>query len=245
MWGQASDESHPACLGTREGEELMIIAHRKPIDEILKMVDRYDKIILAGCKGCVAVCAAGGEKEVGILASVIRLGRKKEGRDIEIREVTLERQCDPEYVEQIQGIVDQYQAILSIACGVGVQYMAERYKGTPALPGVNTDFMGGALEQGVWVERCQGCGACVLHLTGGICPITRCSKSLLNGPCGGSTKGKCEINPDVECGWQLIIDRLKSLGLLETVYEEIMPYKDWSTSRDGGPRRIIREDMRE
>jgi ferredoxin len=223
----------------------MIIAHRKPIDEILKMIEPFDKIILAGCKGCVAVCAAGGEKEVGILASVIRLARKKDGKEIEIRELTLERQCDPEYIDQIQGFADQYQAILTIACGVGVQYLAERFHDIPALPGVNTDFMGGSLEQGVWAERCQGCGACVLHLTGGICPITRCSKSLLNGPCGGSTQGKCEINPDVECAWQLIIDRLKSLGLLEMVYEQIMPYKDWSTSRDGGPRKIIREDMRE
>jgi ferredoxin len=223
----------------------MIIAHRKPIDEILKMVEHFDTIILAGCKGCVAVCAAGGEKEVGILASAIRLGRKKDGRPIEIRELTLERQCDPEYIDEIQGFADQYQAVLSIACGVGVQYLAERFKDIPALPGLNTDFMGGSVEQGVWVERCQGCGTCVLHLTGGICPITRCAKSLLNGPCGGSMKGKCEINPDLECGWQLIIDRLKSLGLLDTAYEEIMPCKDWSTSRDGGPRRIVREDMRE
>lgn len=223
----------------------MIIGHRKPLDEILKMLEPFDKIVLAGCKGCVAVCAAGGEKEVGILASAIRLGRKKDGKEIEIREVTLERQCDPEYIEQIEGFVSDYQAVLSIACGVGVQYLAERYKDIPALPGLNTDFMGGSLEQGVWVEKCQGCGACVLHLTGGICPITRCSKSLLNGPCGGSAGGKCEINPDVSCGWQLIVDRLESLGLLEKVYEEIMPIKDWTTSRDGGPRKIVREDMRE
>jgi ferredoxin len=223
----------------------MIIGHRKPLAEILKMLEPFDKIVLAGCKGCVAVCAAGGEKEVGILASAIRLGRKKDGKDIEIKEVTLERQCDPEYIEQIEGFVNDYQAVLSIACGVGVQYLAERYKDIPALPGLNTDFMGGSLEQGVWAEKCQGCGACVLHLTGGICPITRCSKSLLNGPCGGSAAGKCEIDPEVPCGWQLIVDRLESLGLLEKLYEEVMPLKDWTTSRDGGPRKIVREDMRE
>jgi len=223
----------------------MIIGHRKPLEDILQMVEPFDKILLIGCKGCVAVCAAGGEKEVGILASAIRLARKKNGKEIEVREVTLERQCDPEYIDQIEGYVNDYQAILSIACGVGVQYMAERYKDIPAFPGLNTDFMGGSLEQGVWTERCQGCGNCVLHLTGGICPITRCSKSLLNGPCGGSTTGKCEIAPDVDCGWQLIVDRLKSLGLLETVYEQLTPYKDWGTSRDGGPRTIVREDMKE
>jgi len=222
----------------------MIVAEQKPLEEILEMIKDYEKIILAGCKGCVAVCAAGGEKEVQFLASAIRTARKAEGRDIEIREVTLERQCDPEYVEQIRGFVGEYQAILSIACGVGVQYMAEHYPNIPALPGLNTSFMGGAEEQGIWSERCQGCGQCVLHLTGGICPITRCSKSLLNGPCGGSTNGKCEINPEVPCGWQLIIDRLKALGEFPKRYLENNPPKDWSTSRDGGPRKIIREDLR-
>lgn len=223
----------------------MIVAEGKPIDEILAMVDKYDKILLIGCKGCVAVCGAGGEKEVQFLASAIRTARKRDGREIEIREVTLERQCDPEYVEQIRGYAGDYQAILSIACGVGVQYMAEHYRDIPAFPGLNTSFMGGALEQGVWSERCQGCGNCVLHLTGGICPITRCSKSLLNGPCGGSSNGKCEVNPEIECGWQLIIDRLKVLGEFESRFMEIFPIKDWSSSRDGGLRKMVREDMKQ
>jgi len=223
----------------------MIVGTGKPIDEILQMIEPFEKIIVAGCKGCVAVCAAGGEKEVGVVASEIRLARKRDGRSVEIREITLERQCDPEYVEQIRGFAANYQAVLSIACGVGVQYMAEHYPALPLFPGLNTSFMGGTIAQGVWSERCQGCGTCVLHLTGGICPITRCSKSILNGPCGGSTAGKCEINPEVECGWQLIINRLKELGEFEARFLEIVPVKDWSTSRDGGPRTVVREDMRE
>lgn len=177
------------------------------------------------------------------LASAIRTARKMEGREVEIKEVTLERQCDPEYVEQLRAFVGQYQAILSIACGVGVQYLAEHYREIPALPGVNTTFVGGTDKQGLWTERCQCCGDCVLHLTGGICPITRCSKSLLNGPCGGSSGGKCEIDPEVPCGWQLIIDRLKELGEFERRYLEILPPKDWSSSRDGGPRKVVREDL--
>ena len=221
----------------------MIIGHRKPMEEILRMLEGCDKILLAGCKGCVAVCAAGGEKEVGILASAIRLARKKEGKEIEIREITLERQCDPEYIDQIQDFVGDYQAVLSIACGVGVQYMAERYPDSPAIPGLNTDFMGGSLEQGVWAERCQGCGDCVLEITGGICPIARCSKSLLNGPCGGSSGGKCEIDPDVDCGWQLIYDRLTALGKLENI-TRVLPTRNWSTSRDGGPRKRVVEELR-
>jgi hypothetical protein len=129
-----------------------------------------------------------------------------------------------------------------MACGCGVQEVARRFKEKPVFPAVNTKFMGASERQGVWAERCQGCGDCLLGLTGGICPIARCSKRLLNGPCGGSSNGKCEINPDVDCAWQLIWERLKALGL-ESRYEDIAPPKDWRTSRDGGPRRIIREDL--
>jgi hypothetical protein len=189
------------------------------------------------------VCSVGGEKEVGILASELKLSRKKDGKEIEVKEIVLERQCDHEYIEQLRPFVDEYEAILSMACGAGVQFVAEKYRGKPVLPVVDTSFLGVTEEQGVWTERCQGCGSCVLDETGGICPITRCSKSLLNGPCGGSTDGKCEIDKEIDCGWQLIIDRLKELDLLEG-YEEVTPVKDWSTSRDGGPRRRVREDLK-
>ena len=221
----------------------MIVANRKPLEEIEGMIKGYGKVILAGCNECVTVCSVGGEKEVGILASELKLSRKKDGKDIEIKEVVLERQCDQEYIEQLRSFVDEYEAIVSMACGAGVQFIAEKYRGKPVLPAVDTSFLGVTEEQGVWAERCQGCGSCVLDRTGGICPIARCSKSLLNGPCGGSTDGKCEIDKEVDCGWQLIIDRLKELGQLDR-YEEVMPVKDWSTSRDGGPRRRVREDLR-
>jgi hypothetical protein len=221
----------------------MIIAEGKPIQEILAMIEPYDRIILAGCKGCVTVCSAGGEKEVGILASALRLGRKAKGKKLEIKEVTLERQCDVEYLEPLFEYVNEYPAILTLACGAGVQFLAERFRKHPILPGVDTQFIGVTEEQGVWTERCQACGNCVLDRTGGICPVTRCSKSLFNGPCGGSKTGKCEIDPQVECGWQLIYDRLKDLGQLEKL-EIILPVKDWSKSRDGGPRKRIREDLK-
>jgi hypothetical protein len=191
----------------------------------------------------VTVCSAGGEKEVGILASALSLAREKEGAPLEVKEVALERQCDPEYLEQIRGIVEDHEAILSIACGAGVQFMAEKYRRTPVCPGINTNFIGVTEEQGIWTERCQACGDCKLHLTGGICPIARCAKSLLNGPCGGSSKGTCEVNPETDCGWQLIYDRLKELGRLDQL-EIIIPINNWSSSRDGGPRKIIREDLR-
>ncbi|MGD8294703.1 MAG: methylenetetrahydrofolate reductase C-terminal domain-containing protein, partial [Desulfobacterales bacterium] len=138
--------------------------------------------------------------------------------------------------------IDQYDAVVSLACGVGVQFMAEKYRNTPVYPGVNTCFLGATEERGLWTERCQACGNCLLATTGGICPISRCAKRLLNGPCGGSTTGKCEINQEIDCGWQLIVDRLKALEKIDE-YEKLAPIKDWSTDRAGGPRKVKREDV--
>ncbi|MDY6933697.1 MAG: methylenetetrahydrofolate reductase C-terminal domain-containing protein [Spirochaetota bacterium] len=221
----------------------MIIGESKPLDEILNTISDKKKILLVGCRGCVTVCSAGGQKEVEILSSSINIAREKEGNPIEIKEVTLERQCDPEYLEELRGYIDDYEAVLSMACGAGVQFLAEKYRRIHVSPAINTNFIGVTEEQGVWTERCQACGNCVLDTTGGICPITRCSKSLLNGPCGGSSDGKCEIDSEVDCGWQLIYDRLKELDALD-LFEEVIPIKDWSVSRDGGPRRIVREDLK-
>jgi len=220
----------------------MIVASRKPMDEIEGMVQPYRKLIILGCKECVTVCSAGGEKEVGVLASELAISRKTRNMEIEIREHTLERQCDHEYIDQIADFVGEYEAILSMACGAGVQFVAEKYRSVPVMPAVNTTFIGVTEEQGVWTERCQACGTCILDRTGGICPIARCSKSLLNGPCGGSSKGKCEVNDQIDCGWQLIYDRLKELDMLDKL-EEVLPVKDWRTSRDGGPRKVVREDL--
>ena len=222
----------------------MIVAERKPIEEIIGFVKNCKKILIVGCNECVTVCYAGGKKEVGILASALKMAFTKEGKDLEITEVTLERQCDHEYLEEIRNIIEDYDAVISLACGVGVQFMAEKYLRTPIFPGVNTCFMGVTEERGVWSERCQACGQCILGQTAGICPISRCAKRLLNGPCGGSTNGKCEINKEVDCAWQLIIDRLKELGRLDD-YDVLIPIKDWSTERAGGPRKVVREDLRQ
>lgn len=220
----------------------MIIAEQKPIQEIKEMIANYRKVLMVGCGTCVTVCMAGGEKEVGILASALRMALKLEGKEIEFIETTIERQCEWEFVDQLKKKVAQVEAILSLGCGIGVQALAERLGDIPVYPALNTKFLGLPEQQGVWIETCGACGNCGLHKFGGICPIARCSKSLLNGPCGGSNNGKCEIDPEIPCGWQLICDRLKTLGRLETL-EDIKPAKDWSTSRDGGPGRIVREDM--
>ena len=220
----------------------MIVADKKPIEEIIKEIEPHEKILILGCNECVTVCEAGGKKEVGILASALRMYFLNEGKDVKIDEETLQRQCDHEYLEEIRDRVDQYDAIVSIACGVGVQFTAEKYFSTPVYPGVNTVFMGATEDRGLWTERCQGCGQCILARTGGICPVSRCAKRVMNGPCGGSTDGKCELGKDVVCAWQLIVERLKALDRFDD-YEELSPIKDWSTDRAGGPRKVVREDV--
>lgn len=220
----------------------MIVAQPKPVKEILEMVKDLEKILVVGCKGCVTVCNVGGAKEVAILASSLRIARKRSGRPIRVDEHTLERQCDPEYVDELKEMVGNYDAVISIACGVGPQFLSERYPTTRVFPGVNTQFMGGAVEHGVWSERCAGCGTCVVHYFGGLCPIARCSKSLLNGPCGGSSHGKCEISKDVDCIWDIIVRKMMGQGRLNELLE-FRPPKSWITARDGGPRRMIREEL--
>ncbi len=219
----------------------MIVADQKPISEIIELIRGDHSVLILGCNECVTVCEAGGKKEVAVLASALRMHFLQQGEQKQIEERTLERQCDSEYLEELRDEVDRYDAVVSLACGAGVQFTAEKYAATPVYPGVNTKFIGVTEERGYWTERCQACGECVLARTGGICPISRCAKRLLNGPCGGSTQGKCEINPELSCAWQLIIDRLRSLNRMEA-YEELAPIKDWSTDRDGGPRNVVRED---
>lgn len=221
----------------------MIVAEQKALEQIQEMIAPYGNVLVVGCGTCVTVCFAGGEKEVGILASTLRMAGKVNGADRRIEEATILRQCEWEYIEPLKQRVPEFDAVLSLGCGVGVQAIAEVFPTVPVLPGLNTSFMGLPVEPGVWAERCAGCGNCLLDKYGGICPIARCSKSIMNGPCGGSSKGKCEIDSSVDCGWQLVYDRLKARGELWRL-EEIVEPKDWRTSRDGGPRKIVREDLR-
>jgi ferredoxin len=221
----------------------MIVAEQKPIDEVKGLLGEAKKVLIVGCGTCVTVCFAGGEREAAILGSLLRMSTKLDGSPKEVTEATVQRQCEWEYLDTIRERVAAADIVLSLGCGVGVQALAEHYPEAVVVPGLNTEFMGLPLEQGVWAERCAACGNCLLGLTGGICPIARCSKQLLNGPCGGSSKGKCEVNADIDCAWQLIYDKLKAQGRLHLLME-ITPPKDWRTSRDGGPRKIVREDLR-
>ena len=196
----------------------MIVAHRKPMEEILQSLEGISRLVVCGCNSCVAVCHSGGENEVQILAAQIRIARQQAGQRIEVEELILERNCEPEFVNQV----------------------AEAYAPYRVIPGLNTTFYGAHVGEGVFEERCGGCGDCALDRTGGICPITRCAKSILNGPCGGSQNGKCEISKETDCAWQLIWDRLNAQGRLAR-YLELEPVKDWRPATAGGPRRLVQE----
>jgi hypothetical protein len=220
----------------------MIVGEQKSLQEIKELIGDAEKVLVAGCGTCVAVCFAGGEREAEILTSSLNLACQVDGEPKEIEEVTVQRQCEWEYIDPLAEKIAEQDVIVSLACGIGVQTLVERFPDAWVVPGLNTTFLGMPQEQGIWVERCQACGNCILAVTGGICPVARCSKQLLNGPCGGSQDGICEIDPDVECVWQLVYDRLSRMGRLDLMVA-FQPAKDWSASRDGGPRKIVREDL--
>lgn len=222
----------------------MIVGSQKPIKEIWDMVKGSKKVLVFGCNTCIAVCHAGGDKEAETIATMLRMKASQEGKDIEVKHLSVMRHCEPEYFAPVMEDVRKYDLVLSTACGVGVNFLSERIGDVPVYPGVNTSFYGGVPASGVFTELCGGCGDCILHLTGGICPIVRCSKSLMNGPCGGTKDGKCEVSDEIECAWYLIVERMKGLGILDKLVE-IQPPRNWSSSAHGGPRRIVVEHLQE
>jgi ferredoxin len=221
----------------------MITGNRKPLEEIASMVEGFQRVLVVGCATCVTVCMAGGDREAEETAIALRLRDREAGVTRDVWHSNIERQCDEEFLQERSGDIGKADVVVSIACGCGIQHLATVFPDKVVYPGLNTTFMGVSEELGVWSERCLGCGDCVLDRTGGVCPITRCSKSLLNGPCGGSAEGKCEVDKTIACGWQLIHDRLEAIDQLERL-DEVLEPKDWSTSHSGGPRVRIREDVR-
>lgn len=171
----AASATRPAFKGLKWGE-LMIVGEQKSIAEIKEIVAPYKKLLILGCGTCVKTCFAGGEDEVAVLASALRLAFKKDGRDITIEEFTVERQCEDGFIHEAAGAIAKNTAVLSLACGAGVQAVARRFNKVPVLPGVNTTFIGVLEKQGLFTEECLGCGDCRLANFGSVCPISRCSK---------------------------------------------------------------------
>ena len=220
----------------------MIVAERKPIDQILEVLAPYKRVLVLGCGSCVTVCLTGGEKQADELAAQLRLAARPKGRDLTVDADSITRQCDREFFANLKKPLTDYDAVLSIACGVGVGFMSQEFPAARVLPGLNTTCYGAGVESGVWAEYCHGCGDCVLAWTGGICPVARCSKSLLNGTCGGTNKGKCEVSKDMDCGWLLIYKRLNELGRLDEYRKRRAP-RDYRKDRGGGQRRLTHAEM--
>jgi len=220
----------------------MIVAERKPIDTILEMLAPHKKVLVLACGSCVTVCLTGGEKQAEELAAMLNLAASQKGLDLEADFDCITRQCDREFVEELGKDPKDYDAVLSIACGVGVGFMSDLYPEAPFLPGLDTTFYGANTAPGIWQEYCQGCGDCMLDWTAGICPIARCSKNLVNGACGGTDKGKCEVSSDMDCAWFLIYERLKGLGRLDQL-RTLRPPKQWRKDRGGGARRLTHKEL--
>lgn len=217
----------------------MIVATNKSLDKIKEMLLPYDRVLVAGCNTCMAVCFAGGQKEAEVIATSLRMSFKLDGNPKEVTTTTVQRQCEAEFIEELSGPAKACSSILSLGCGAGVGALADRFIDTPVFPGVDTKFIGVTESAGLWASRCSACGECIIDRTGGVCPINRCAKGLFHGPCGGSKGGNCEISKDIPCAWQLIIERMERLGLSDRL-TGVRPLKDWSAG--SVPSRVAREE---
>ena len=216
---------------------MITVTEQKPLEEVKQYLDQCQSVYLIGCGTCATMLHTGGKSEVLAMKDKLEAdGKKVTGW------MVIPTACDPITKDALNENAEAVRAadcILVMSCAFGVQ-MVSLYSDKPVYPALNTLFIGMEESPGHFIDACMQCGQCVLGKTAAICPLLRCAKSLLNGPCGGSVEGKCEIDPDIPCGWQLIIDRLTALGRLDQL-DEIEPPKDWSVSQSGGPRSITVE----
>ena len=206
----------------------MIKVKRKKFDEIIDCIEKYNHILNVGCGGCASVCLGGGQKEVDILNKELMLYYEKKGETKNIDAYTVERACNEKCFLDLPNVIEKgnYDAIITMCCSAGTQLIAEKFIKIPVYPAVDTIAIGIDRDIGLYEEKCRACGHCVIGYTGGICPITRCAKSLFNGPCGGTNKGMCEVNPNIPCAWYEIYNRLKEQNRLEDI-KKIHPPVDW------------------
>ena len=189
----------------------MIITAKKPIEELMAMVGDAKRIGIVGCNSCASACATGGPKEVEELKKYL----ESQGKEVVITGVS--DFCCMNLM--VKGVLKPFQdkkldCVIGMSCGDGVQVVAANIN-VPVYPSNNTMFLGEAARFGVWEEACHFCGQCVLGQTGAICPISQCAKSLVNGPCGGQKNGKCEVNPENDCAWIKIYNRLLETNQLD------------------------------
>ncbi len=220
----------------------MIVAQQKKLEDIAASLRNYKRVLVLGCRGCVAVCRAGGDSEASDIARELAHPSLFGIQRPEFVVDAIERQCERDLVDKYLKLPPGTEAILSLGCGAGVQTLADAFEDIAIIPALDTTFLGAADEAGRWQEKCKGCGDCVLDRTAGICPITRCSKSLLNGPCGGPRDGHCEVDPAVPCAWLLIHQRLSRQGRLDRILD-VFPARDWRPAGTEGPRERVRRGV--
>lgn len=189
----------------------MIITQKKPPEEILSLLGETKKVALVGCGQCASACQTGGTKELEEMKAFLEAN----GKEV-VGTVLPDECCHKMLVKRdLKAIKDSgAEAIVGLSCGDGVQTVADNVP-LPVYPASNTMFLGQIERVGIFHEYCRMCGDCVLGLTGGVCPVTKCAKSLVNGPCGGQKNGKCEVNPENDCAWILIYKRLEATGQLD------------------------------
>jgi ferredoxin len=207
----------------------MIITRQKEFKQILKFLEGEKNIFLMGCGECSTTCKTGGEEEVRKIKELL----EKEGKVVTGYAIPgapcIAAQVKLELAKN-RKTIESSDAILVLACGLGVQSVAENLRIDKKVHiGCDTLFMGAIDASGAFLEKCSACGDCILDLTGMICPVTRCSKGLMNGPCGGQDKGKCEVDKNRDCAWILIYNQLKKQGNLKLLKEK-RPPKDHTKS---------------
>lgn len=206
----------------------MIVTKRKVFKKILDMLKNYKNIFIVGCSYCATICMTGGEEQIQDMCALLKNNDKKiTGTTV------LEPACHigraKQFYQNHKDRLAYSDAVLAMTCGNGVQTIFEAAKGKPVFPALDAMFLGKVERRGVFSQNCSLCGDCFVHETAGICPLAICSKMLLNGPCGGSKNGKCEVEDKRDCGWLQIYNKLKSLGRLDNM-RSIKPAKDNSKS---------------
>lgn len=201
----------------------MILTTQKPLEEIMKYLEPYNNVMIVGCGTCATEVQTGGEKQILEMADKLR------GKWF-VQTMIIETPCDERISRKdwrkIKEQIKDIDAALVMACGAGVQTLAE-VADLPCIPGLNTHFLGKVERIGQYYERCRACGDCHLGETAGICPVTRCAKNLMNGPCGGMYDGKCEVKGYVrDCAWYLIWKKLKEQRRLD-FFRKIRPPREF------------------
>ena len=207
----------------------MIITKKRNLKDLMENIKNYRSFFLLGCSECATLCGTGGEPEIKAMKeSLESTGKKVTGSFVaktgcQVLGTKVE-------LKPLKDAIAESDCILVMSCGAGTQTAVELFEDKPVYPTNDSLFLGNMTRMQMFDERCSLCGKCIIDKTGGICPITACPKGLLNGPCGGTNDGKCEVSTDTECAWVRIYNRLKRIDKLEDIKNTVEP-KDWSAHK--------------